>query len=88
MSYIRANEFTLQSETVAFIFQHAPQMGYSDEEIEEKLASFERSFLREMLEVAKEQHADSVVVNDLDSFIHGRAYGYNTRFCLLRYGRG
>ena len=33
MSYIRANEFTLRNETVAYIFRHAPELGYSDEEM-------------------------------------------------------
>ena len=46
MSYIRANEFTLRNETVAYIFRHAPELGYSDEETEEYLAAFDRKFLK------------------------------------------
>ena len=88
MSYIRANEFTLQMDTVEFIYTHAPQKGYSEEQIEEFLSSFERKFLREMLEIAKEKVPDSTVTKDLDAFINGHAYGLGTRFCLLRYGRG
>lgn len=87
MSYIRANEFTLQIETVDFIYTYGPQQGYSEEQIEEYLSSFDRTFLTEMLEIAKEKDSHSVVVKDLDAFINGQAYGYNTRFCLLRYGR-
>lgn len=87
MSYIRANEFTLRNETVEYIFRYAPGMGYQDEEIEEYLASFDRKFLREFYEKAKAEDETSVVTKDLDAFINGHAYGYNTRFCLLRYGR-
>ena len=46
MSYIRANEFTLRNESVEYIFQHAPELGYSDEETEEYLAAFDRKFLK------------------------------------------
>lgn len=88
MSYIRANEFTLQMDTVEFIYNHGPQKGYSEEQIEEYLAAFERNFLREMLELAKVEAPDSIVTKDLDAFINGHAYGFGTRFCLLRYGRG
>lgn len=88
MSYIRANEFTLQIDTVEFIYHNAPQKGYSEEQIEEYLAAFDRNFLREMLAVAKEENPESVVTKDLDAFINGHAYGFGTRFCLLRYGRG
>ena len=46
MSYIRANEFTLRNETVEYIFQCAPTLGYIEEEIEEYLAAFDRKFLK------------------------------------------
>ncbi|MBR5318839.1 MAG: hypothetical protein IKU46_04500 [Peptococcaceae bacterium] len=87
MSYIRANEFTLRNETVEYIFQCAPTLGYSEEEIEEYLAAFDRKFLKVFYEKAKAEDAASVITRDLDAFINGHAYGYNTRFCLLRYGR-
>lgn len=87
MSYIRANEFTLRNETVEYIFQCAPGLGYSEEEIEEYLAAFDRKFLKVFYERAKAEDAASVITKDLDAFINGHAYGYNTRFCLLRYGR-
>lgn len=87
MSYIRANEFTLQNETVNYIFQHAEALGFDDVAVEENLASFDRDFLRKFYEKAKSENAESVVINDLDAFINGHAYGYGTRFCLLRYGR-
>ena len=45
MSYIRANEFTLRNETVAYIFRHAPELGYSDEETEEYLAEIFKNIL-------------------------------------------
>ena len=87
LSYIRANEFTLRKETVAYIFCHAPEMGYSDEAIEEYLSSFDRTFLRKIYEKVQAEDAASVVTKDLDAFLNGHAYGYGTRFCLLRYGR-
>lgn len=87
LSYIRANEFTLRNETVAYIFQNAPEMGYSEESIEENLAAFNRDFLRIFYEKAKAEDAASVITKDLDAFLNGHAFGYNTRFCLLRYGR-
>ena len=87
MSYIRANEFTLQNETVKYIYQNAPKMGYSDDEIEEFLAAFDRKFLKQVYEKVKAEEPDSIVTKDLDAFINGHAYGYGTRFCLLRYGR-
>lgn len=87
MSYIRANEFTLRNETVAYIFHHGPELGYSEAEIEEYLASFDRSFLQVFYNKAKAEDAASLVTKDLDAFINGHAYGYGTRFCLLRYGR-
>lgn len=87
MSYIRANEFTLRKETAQYIFQHAPELGYADEAIEECLASFDRDFLKIFYEKAKAEDANSIVTKDLDAFINGHAYGYGTRFCLLRYGR-
>ena len=87
MSYIRANEFTLRNETVEYIFQCAPTLGYSEEENEEYLAAFDRKFLKVFYEKAKAEDAASVITRDLDAFINGHAYGYNTRFCLLRYGR-
>ena len=87
MSYIRANEFTLRNETVAYIFQYAPGMGYSEEEIEEYLAAFDRKFLNVFYEKARAEDAASIITKDLDAFLNGHAYGYNTRFCLLRYGR-
>ena len=87
VSYIRANEFTLRNETAQYIFQHAPEMGYTDAEIEEYLAAFDRKFLKIFYEKAKAEDATSIITKDLDAFINGHAYGYGTRFCLLRYGR-
>ena len=87
MSYIRANEFTLRNETVAYIFQHAPGLGYSEEQIEECLAAFDREFLTVFYEKAKAEDAASIITKDLDAFLHGHAFGYNTRFCMLRYRR-
>jgi len=87
MSYIRANEFTLQNETVNYIFRNAELLGFDDIAVEENLASFDRDFLRKFYEKAKAEEANSVVTKDLDAFINGHAYGYGTRFCLLRYGR-
>ncbi len=87
MSYIRANEFTLRNETVEYIFRYAPEMGYSEEEIEEYLAAFDRKFLRVFYDKAKAEDETSVITKDLDAFLNGHAFGYNTRFCLLRYGR-
>ena len=87
VSYIRANEFTLRNETAQYIFQHAPEMGYADAEIEEYLAAFDRSFLKIFYEKAKAEDENSIITKDLDAFINGHAYGYSTRFCLLRYGR-
>lgn len=87
LSYIRANEFTLQSETVNYIYQYAPELGYSEDEIETSLAAFDRSFLRVFYDKAKAEDENSIVTKDLDAFINGHAYGYGTRFCLLRYGR-
>ncbi len=87
MSYIRANEFTLRNETVEYIFRYAPEMGYSEEEIEEFLAAFDRKFLRVFYDKAKAEDETSVITKDLDAFLNGHAFGYNTRFCLLRYGR-
>ena len=86
MSYIRANEFTLQIETVEYIFRYAPEMGYSEEEIEEYLAAFDRKFLKVFYEKAKAEDATSLITKDLDAFLNGHAFGYNTRFCLLRFG--
>ncbi|MBR4943990.1 MAG: hypothetical protein IKZ26_01080 [Peptococcaceae bacterium] len=86
MSYIRANEFTLQIETVEYIFRYAPEMGYSEEEIEEYLAAFDRKFLKVFYEKAKAEDETSTITKDLDAFLNGHAFGYNTRFCLLRYG--
>ena len=62
-------------------------VGYSDDEIEEYLASFDRKFLKVFYEKAKAEDETSIVTKDLDAFINGHAYGYGTRFCLLRYGR-
>lgn len=87
LSYIRANEFTLQCETVNYIYQNAPGLGYSEEEIETNLAAFDRPFLRVFYDKAKAEDENSTVTKDLDAFINGHAYGYGTRFCLLRYGR-
>lgn len=87
MSYIRANEFTLRNETVEYIFKMAPAAGYTEEEIEEKLAAFDRDFLNVFYEKAKAEDENSIMTKDLSAFIHGHAFGYNTRFCLLRYGR-
>ena len=87
MSYIRANEFTLRKETTDYIFRYATELGYSDDEIEEYLASFDRKFLKVFYEKAKAEDETSIVTKDLDAFINGHAYGYGTRFCLLRYGR-
>lgn len=87
LSYIRANEFTLRNETVEYIFQYGPELGYREEEIEEYLASFDRNFLKVFYEKAKAEDETSIVTKDLDAFINGHAYGYGTRFCLLRYGR-
>ena len=87
MSYIRANEFTLRNETVEYIFQYGPELGYREEEIEEYQASFDRNFLKVFYEKAKAEDETSIVTKDLDAFINGHAYGYGTRFCLLRYGR-
>ena len=87
LSYIRANEFTLRNESVEYIFRHAPELGYSDEETEEYLAAFDRKFLKVFYEKAKAEDEESSVTKDLDAFITGHAYGYGTRFCLLRYGR-
>lgn len=87
MSYIRANEFTLRNETVEYIFQYGPELGYGDEEIEEYLASFDRDFLKVFYKKAKAEDETSIVTKDLDAFINGHAYGYGTSFCLLRYGR-
>ncbi|MBQ3509044.1 MAG: hypothetical protein IJA90_03335 [Peptococcaceae bacterium] len=86
MSYIRANEFTLRIETVEYIFRYAPELGYSEEEIEEYLAAFDRKFLRVFYEKAKAEDETSLITKDLDAFLNGHAFGYNTRFCLLRYG--
>ncbi len=86
MSYIRANEFTLRIETVEYIFRYAPGMGYSEEEIEEYLAAFDRKFLKVFYEKAKAEDETSLITKDLDAFLNGHAFGYNTRFCLLRYG--
>ena len=87
LSYIRANEFTLRNESVEYIFRHAPELGYSDEETEEYLAAFDRKFLKVFYEKAKAEDEESIVTKDLDAFMNGHAYGYGTRFCLLRYGR-
>jgi len=87
LSYIRANEFTLRKETTDYIFRYAPELGYSDDEIEEYLASFDRKFLKVFYEKAKAENEESIVTKDLEAFIHGHAYGYGTHFCLLRYGR-
>lgn len=87
MSYIRANEFTLRNETVDYIFQHGSELGYSEAEIEESLAAFDRKFLNVFYEKIKAEDETSVVAKDLDAFLNGHAYGYGTRFCLLRYGR-
>ena len=86
MSYIRANEFTLRIETVEYIFRYAPELGYSEEEIEEYLAAFDRKFLRVFYEKAKAEDETSLITKDLDAFLNGHDFGYNTRFCLLRYG--
>ena len=86
MSYIRANEFTLRIETVEYIFRYAPELGYSEEEIEEYLAAFDRKFLRVFYEKAKAEDETSLITKDLDAFLNGHAFGYNTRFCLLRFG--
>jgi len=86
LSYIRANEFTLRIETVEYIFRYAPELGYSEEEIEEYLAAFDRKFLRVFYEKAKAEDETSLITKDLDAFLNGHAFGYNTRFCLLRYG--
>ena len=32
MSYIRANEFVLQNETVQFVYAHAHELGYTDDQ--------------------------------------------------------
>jgi hypothetical protein len=87
LSYIRANEFTLRNETVEYIFRYATELGYGEEETEEYLAAFDRKFLNVFYEKAKAEDASSVVAKDLDAFLNGHAYGYGTRFCLLRYGR-
>ncbi len=87
MSYIRANEFTLHGETAAYIFRQAPELGYSAEETEDRLAAFDRDFLRVFYEKARAEDADSLVTRDLDAFLNGHAYDYGTRFCMLRYGR-
>lgn len=82
MSYIRANEFVLQNETIQFVYAHAHELGYTDDQTEELLAAFDRDFLRKIQTLAEK---DSTVYNDLQSFINGEAYGYNIHFCLLRY---
>ena len=43
--------------------------------------------LKVFYEKAKAEDETSIVTKDLDAFINGHAYGYGTRFCLLRYGR-
>ena len=82
MSYIRANEFVLQNETVQFVYAHAHELGYTDDQTEELLAAFDRDFLRKLQSLAEK---DSTVYHDLQSFINGEAYGYNIHFFLLRY---
>ena len=82
MSYIRANEFVLQNETVQFVYAHAHELGYTDDQTEELLAAFDRDFLRKLQSLAEK---DSTVYHDLQSFINGEAYGYNIHVCLLRY---
>lgn len=82
MSYIRANEFVLQNETVQFVYQHAHELGYTDDQTEELLSAFDRDFLRKIQTLAAK---DSAVDRDLQAFINGEAYGYNIHFCLLRY---
>ena len=62
-------------------------LNIKEEEIEEYLASFDRNFLKVFYEKAKAEDETSIVTKDLDAFINGHAYGYGTRFCLLRYGR-
>ena len=84
MSYIRANEFVLQNETVQFVYAHAHELGYTDDQTEELLAAFDRDFLRKLQSLAEK---DSTVYHDLQSFINGEAYGYNIHFCLLRYNK-
>ena len=86
MSYIRANEFVLQSDTVKFIYEQAVKMGYTEEQIEELLAAFDRDFLRKMKDEIEIIDKNSPVYKDLESFINGEAYGYNIHFCMLRYG--
>lgn len=86
MSYIRANEFVLQNDTVKFVYDQAAKMGYPEEEIEELLAAFDRDFLRKMKDEMEKIDKNSAVYKDLDSFIRGEAYGYNIHFCMLRYG--
>ena len=85
MSYIRANEFTPQKETMDYVFRNAKALGYDEETTEEYLSSFDRDFLRKFYEKAKAEDPDSTITKDLDAFINGHAYGYSTRFCLLRY---
>ena len=52
MSYIRANEFVLQNETVQFVYAHAHELGYTDDQTEELLAAFDRDFLRKLQSLA------------------------------------
>ena len=66
MSYIRANEFVLQNETIQFVYAHAHELGYTDDQTEELLAAFDRDFLRKIQTLAEK---DSTVYNDLQSFI-------------------
>ena len=82
MSYIRANEFVLQNDTIQFVYAHAQELGYSEEQTEELLAAFDRDFLHKIQTLAEE---GTTIYNDLQSFINGEAYGYNVHFCLLRY---
>ena len=82
MSYIRANEFVLQNETVQFVYAHAHELGYTDDQTEELLAAFDRDFLRKLQSLAEK---DSTVYHDLQSFFNGVAYCFNIHFCLLRY---
>ena len=72
MSYIRANEFVLQNETVQFVYAHAHELGYTDDQTEELLAAFDRDFLRKLQSLAEK---DSTVYHDLQSCINCEGEG-------------
>ena len=81
LSYIRANEFTLRNETVEYIFQYGPELGYREEEIEEYLASFDRNFLKVFYEKAEAE--DETSITGLRPNISPIVYSFDIFFYLF-----